>query len=296
MTEQFLRNWSLQIGTRLIRPRADRHALRIAFSVERDETRYPNNCEIAVWNLAEETRHELDRSAENVTTILEAGYRDDVQQIFVGTLRRIEHVKEGPNVITRVSAGDGEEKIAVSRVAQTFVKGTTLQAVLKELIKALGIPEGNFKYLSQLKDATGGTKLARALSFAGPASDALSQFCASVGILWSVQDGEMRFRFAGSPSGDVAPLITPDTGLVGIPRIETSKDKAHKGQQVLSGTALILPGLVPGAAFVLRSAEISGNFIALTTKHYGDTAGKEWYVDFTASEIERPAPPPYVGL
>lgn len=285
MSEQFRRAWSLQVDTLLIRPREAEAALRVSFSVERNEKKYPNNVEIAIWNLSEDTRNRMNQFDRGVTVIMQAGYGTTTEQIFIGDLRWVEHNIDGADVITRISAGDGEQKISVSMCSKTFAKGTTHTKVLSEIAATLGLPLGNISKFFTLADATGGTKLTKSLAFSGPSADVLTAFGLSMGITWSVQNAELSFRRDTESAGGFAPLISPKTGLIGSPKISPPAKGAKLKGGIVSGTALILPGLVPGVSFEISSKRVNGTFVATKTKHYGDTYGREWYVDFEGQEL-----------
>lgn len=278
--EQFRRSFVLEIGDKKIESLSGATSLRCAFSVERDKTPEPNNAEVAIWNLNKESRQSLEESAEGVTSRLEVGYQDAVQQVFFGILRKVETIREGADWITHASAGDGEDRIITSRVHKSFARDTLIKDVLRELVKSLELGEGNLHTIPAPAFLKNGGKLSAPYAVSGPADHELTEFTRSIGLEWSVQDGEVQLTEVGKPATGliVGPLISPDTGLIGSPRLDT------KGKVL--GTALILPDLVPGAAFQLQSERITGQFLAEKTRHYGDTDAQEWYVDFKGAPID----------
>src|SRR3972149_11451301 len=129
-------------------------ALHIAFAVERDVKRNPNGCEIAIWNLSRSSQQALAQLA-NVPVRLEAGYVGDVGVIFQGDLRSARSRREGTNVVTRVSGGDGGVKIRTAGINRTAAAGTPIGTVIGDLGKALGGGEGDLRQFLGARLANG---------------------------------------------------------------------------------------------------------------------------------------------
>jgi len=270
--EQWKRSFRLDVGSIRVESTSGALALRVAFSVDRDKTATPNNAEVAIWNLNPDHRAELEQ-AKNVTVRVEAGYQDQISQIFFGALRKAETIVEGPDYITRVSGGDGEDKLKFATISKTFAKGTSVRDVLFTLIDRLTIGRGNADRLALLSFENFGTKLEKPLTVAGPVVEELARFARSLGLEWSIQDGTFQIVKIGEPSNiGQGPKISPATGLIGSPRIDS--------EGKVQGRALILPDLLPGTRFRLESQATTGNFVCEKTRHFGDSRATEWYVDF----------------
>jgi hypothetical protein len=306
----FQRAYRLTIGTVDIDARAGvgLNALRIAFSVERDAKRVPNNAEVAIWNLAESTRLGLAKLV-NVPVRLEAGYVEDVGVIFHGDLRTARSRREGPDIVTRVSGGDGESKIKTARINRTFAAGTPIGTVLRELGKALGVGEGNLRQFFGAKLANGSNKLTRALTLRGTVYDELESITRSCGLSWSVQDSALQIRETGQPVGDRrGPLLRPDTGLIGEVAVETKTFQRPLYQTAygpptasgstagnarrrigttteqkvqVSGSCLLRHDLIPGVPFRVESEAFTGNLVCRATAAQGDShSTDQWRIDW----------------
>lgn len=296
MTVQFTRGYRVTIGDTEIDARlgVGLSALRVAFSIERDVKRIPNNAELEVWGLAQTTRDRLAKLT-SVPVRIEAGYLGgEIGTIFLGDLRAAHTRREGPDLITRVSAGDGTKQVRVAKLTKTFPKGTKLGSVITELGKALGVKPGNLSAFSGAKLANGSDRLARSLTIHGAVYDELERLCRSCGLEWSVQDSELQIREQGRPAlaSGLGPLLRADSGLVDVPQVETvaevSKADAKqaglvKGQTVVSGVCLLRSDLRPGLPFRVESAAFTGNLVCRTTTHRGDShgTGADWVVEFT---------------
>lgn len=281
MTELFRRSFRVTVGSKQFGSDGEVRPLSFSFSVERDTTRVPNNAVVTLWNLNEDTRAELEERSTapgGVPVRVEAGYggTDGIGQIFLGGLRRVSSWRDGPDWITEISGGDGEKEITTARVSKTFKSGTPVSAVLRDLVAALGTDAGNLSSLAATGFNAGGTTLQKALSVRGDAAQALEQFCRSLGVRWSIQDGVFFAAKVGEGfAPGKGPLLTPETGLLEAPGV----DKDGK----ISGVCLLNQDLLPGRVFRVESSRISGNFIAEQTHHYGSSNGPEWFTEFVGA-------------
>lgn len=260
------------------------NSLHIAFAVERDIKRVPNNAEVAVWNLSPSSRQALAKLA-NVPVRLEAGYLDDVGVIFQGDLRSCRTKHEPPNFITRVSGGDGEVKIRTARINRTFAAGTPIGTVLRDLGKALGVGEGNLQQFAGARLANGSNRLSRSLTLRGSVFDELEHITRSCGLQWSIQDSALQIRDAGLPVGDrQGPLLRPDSGLIGEVELETvAKEEPGfaAGSVRVCGACQLRHDLIPGAPFRVESAAFTGNLVCTATAHNGDSHSTDsWRIDW----------------
>lgn len=261
------------------------NALHIAFAVERDTKRVPNNAEIAVWNLSRSSRQALAKLA-NVPVRLEAGYLDDVGVLFQGDLRSARSRREGPDIVTRVSGGDGETKIRTARINRTFAAGTPIGTVLRELGKALGVGAGNLEQFSGAQLRNGSKTLSRSLTLRGSVFDELESVTRSCGLGWSIQDSALQIREVGQPVGDRSgPLLRPDTGLVGEVELETvAKEEPGfaAGSVKVCGSCLLRHDLIPGVPLRVESEAFTGNLVCTATAANGDSHSTDsWRIDWT---------------
>jgi hypothetical protein len=284
LADLFKRAFRLVVGTTEIDARsgAQENGLRIAFSVSRDEKRTPNNAEIRVWNMSPRDRAALSK-AESVSVSLEAGYVDDVGQIFLGDLRSVRHSHEqNGDIITTVCGGDGEANLRAARINRTFPAGTPVSAVLKGLASALGLAPGNSAAAAA---ALGTARLGKARTLSGLCYDELEAFCRTQGLRWSVQDSALQVRTEGLPVlPTTGPLLRNDSGLIGHLEVERNakvgKDGKARGT-IVSGTCLLRADIIPGVAFRVEGPEFQGNLVSTQTQHTGDSGTPEWFCHFS---------------
>lgn len=273
--------------------------LRVAFNIERDKLPWPNNAELAVYNLSAATRAKLT-AAGPVSARLSAGYVGDVNQLFFGVLDIVEHIKDGTEWITRMSASDAGEKIKQCRVSTSFSKDQTYLTVVRTILKAIGLGEGNLKSIASAPELV--RKLTHGGGLHGNAVEELAYFLRSCNHEFSIQDGKIQFLKIGSgAAGLEAPDINATSGMIGSPRLvrekctDLTRPKTKKttkntvetffGEKVdmittVEGECLLNARMVPGVAFGIQSESVNGTHLCCAARHTGDTRANDWTTAF----------------
>lgn len=198
--------------------RVETHELRVAFQVSKGISGSPNTFEIKLWNLAPGHRNAVGRELESVQ--LEAGYMPpegggNLGIIAKGRIRDFQHDRDGPDIITTVSCGDGDLAYRRATVSKTIPKGTPVPDVVEELYKELekqGISKGEWKFPEEPKT------FKRPYSMCGSCTRELDTLGRGNGFYWSIQNETMEVIPAdGFLQGNL--LISPTTGMIGTPTI-----------------------------------------------------------------------------
>lgn len=250
-------------------------SLDVAFSVDKDLKKAPNTAQVKIWNLNRDHQDQLAQ-LEKVPVSIEAGYQDQLALLYLGNMRSAYTVREGPDLVTIIESGDGEKQYTSSRVNVSVGPGTGNDAIIKAIAKGLGVGEGNLAdvvstLIGQGKMFPSGTVLS------GQASREMTLIADSFGLEWSIQDGALQLLSKGKPLLAADVLLTPETGLVGAPSVDS--------EGVLTLRTLIIPDILPGRSFVLQSEFLSGRFRAERCGYVGDTSGDDWYIDIEAKKL-----------
>jgi hypothetical protein len=83
------------------------------------------------------------------------GGSNNVGVIFKGQLRDMEHRRDGPDIITKISCGDSDKAFRRATISKSFEEGTPVKDVVEELYKQLekeGIERGEWKFPDEMKD------------------------------------------------------------------------------------------------------------------------------------------------
>lgn len=258
--------------------------LDLAFEVRRDLTRKPNKARVEIWNLSEEKRGALaealatsPRSAQfaPVSMRISAGYEDPgVSLLFSGEVTRLSVAHEQHDVTTTLEGKDARSVLRGARISKSYAPGTTVEAVVRSVVSALGVGEGNLAaYVTGI--AIDGDRIFReGYAVTGTAANVLTDLLRPAGLRWSIQAGALEVRQAGRGLDDRVIQLSPSSGLVGAPQ------PGDKGEIDL--TALIQPGLTPGARISVESADMRGLYVIRDTVFKGDTRSRDWYAHIKA--------------
>jgi len=259
----------------VIDPEAATKHLDIEFAVERSLKPEPNTAEIKVWNLNPDNRSALEE-AKQVPVVLEAGYKDQTALIFSGTARTIFSVREGADIATVLQSGDAEKEYQTSRISLSVGKATPNLSVMQQIVKKIGVGEGNLSTFSaQLAAAPLVLPAGGVLS--GSASQIMTRIAQSLGFEWSIQEGAIQLLQVSEPLTTTAVLLTPNTGLVGTPSVDSDG--------LLTAQTLLIPELFPGRLVELESERLSGSYRVEKCAYGGTTYGDDWYIDFEAKKL-----------
>lgn len=269
MTRLFNRRGRVVVDTIELVVDRERRGLDISFKVTRTLKPAPNTAEVRVWNLSRDNRARLESLPASVMQV-SSGYKDGSSIIFSGAVRNIVSSSDGESTITDIEAGDGEKQYQESRCNITVAPFTSNSVLVTRVLAEFGLGTGN---LAQFSSQIGGVPplMPDGGILSGSAAQLLTRVLGSLGFEWSIQDEALQILRVGQPTAGSAVLLTPTTGLVGSPSVDT------KG--LLKCRSLLQPELVPGRLLDLRSRHIEGVYRAETCVFSGDSMGGDWYVD-----------------
>lgn len=252
--------------------------LRVVFKVEKSLSSCPNKSEIKIYNLARARRTLAEQ--KGLVAVLKAGYGVDqngnpnLESIFAGNIARVITTQEGPDYVTALEAGDGEVAYRSSNFEQTFSAGSAIKDVFTGILGSLGLSAG---------DTSGvpAGNIISSLSLSGPARKQMDDLAARTGSEWSIQDQAVQFIVKGGTRNQTAILLTPQTGLITIPK--RKKELKKDGLEI---TSLLQGKIKPGSLIRVETKSLTGTYRAQKVTHHGDTHGKEF---FTIMECDIPA-------
>lgn len=278
----FRRSWRVQIGT------LDVSALDVKFKVKRTLYARPGTCELDVFNLTAEHSAEISNLPRRSTFVeVQAGYVEGRSVIFRGDLHKAVPVREGPNWIVRVNAGDGTHAIRTARVSRSFAAGTPLHQAAQHLADAMGVGIGNARTaLEGAAFADGSGTFPEGTALYGSAATELSRLTDAAGLTWSIQHGQLLVLPLGGALERTAIRIAPDSGMLDAPEIVD--------RRTITVKALLQPGLVPGQRIAVDSGVVSGVWRISEVEYSGDTGpgGNDWTATMTC---HRPLAPLVTG-
>lgn len=264
--------------------------LHVRFKAEKNYIGQPNTLDLSIYNLAASTRRELQGQGGFVKLL--AGYQSDfpnLPTIFQGNARTIDHLRDGPDWVTRIQAGDGETAYRFGYASQTFPAGTPLSQIAIYLAQQLKAGDPlNIDITAFVNKAPSIAYPTQAFSSGwsvlGNAFEELSRLLGSKYTV-SIQDGELRALQSTEYMGGTTTCfkISASTGLIGSPEHGTPN---LSGQPpVLKLHCLLNARIKPGDLVNVDSLNLQGNFRVQKVTHTGDLAGNDWFTEIDATSL-----------
>lgn len=248
------------------------------FSVVKNLRREPNTAEITVTNLSPTSRQSLE-AAEDQRIRLDVGYRDDLHTIFEGDLRKASSKREGADILTKIEGGDGERSFRRARTNRSFGEGTSVRSVIEDVARGMGFGVGNLETQTQGAGFEGlGNVYVEGTVVSGSSRETLTGLTRSIGLEWSVQDGNLQLLPFRTALAQTAVLLTPQTGLIESPSVDS--------ENVLNARSLIVPGIFPGRKVDVRSEFVRGIYRVTKATWTGSMFANDWYVDVEGRAVE----------
>ncbi len=276
----------------------DLSQMHFRFRTVQQDVESPNNCNIRVFNLSDETVEQITKK-EYSRVILQAGYDGaGAGSIFDGQIKWFGVGRENAtDKYLDILAADGDLAYNFATVNVTLAAGSTpkqrIDAILAEMYKK-GVTVGD------LLDPTGGV-LPRGKVLFGMARTHLRWEAQSQGATWNIDGGRVHMTpLTGYRPGD-AVVLSALTGLIGLP------EQTNEGLRVkcLLNPRIVVGGLVqidnksvnqliqqnPDSAPIpynqyaglqlLAKTTADGLYRVLVAEHEGDTRGQAWYTHLT---------------
>lgn len=261
--------------------------LDIEFKIERNLDQTQNTAEVLVYNLASDHRKHLQSVTTGCVVKLSAGTADTgLALIFLGKLREITNLRNGPDWETRVSSGDGDGKDRP--INFSLGPNAKLVAVIKKTIRELGIGIGNaLQAIQAISLGPGlGDAFREGVVISGRGDKQLDRLFESAGLEWSIQNGELQVLKRGRPLNAPAALVTQATGMIGSPELGTATAAGGGKRPIVKFRTLLRADIYPGRQVKIESDAINGYFRVERAAYLGQApAGNDWYTDCDARPI-----------
>ena len=248
--------------------------LRVAFDIDKTPQSTANNAKISIYNLNESNRDLLKNDKENLFIILEVGYQDEIDQLWVGDIKRSTTGRKGADFVTTIESEDGGQAIREARIDKSYAPGTNIKSIIGDLANTLkdagGVAIGT---LSRVKDEV----TQNGFTASGISKIVLDDLAEKQDLEWSIQDNEVQFLEPDQDTGEEVVLLTPETGLIGSP---VSREKGIEFKALIQTTKIR-----PGRPVKIQSRQFDGLYRINKAKYQGDTHDKAWYITAEATEV-----------
>jgi len=253
--------------------------LDVAFGVHRTMKPEPNTAEITIRNLHPDNRKRTEEK-RHVGVVLEAGYAPpgEMSLIFAGDLREVHTMRDGPDLLTVLSSGDGEEQHRKARVNRSFPPGISIRKVIEAAAEAMGVGVGNLNALSQVEFPGAGAVFPGGTVLSGNVAQELADVLRSAGLEYSIQGGVLQILTRRKALEGTALVLSSDSGMVGTPSV--SSDGTARA------SLLMAPDIFPGRKVEFRAENLIGVYRVETARYSGDTAGADWTIEIECQPIK----------
>lgn len=253
----------------------------VDFTVEKSlKATEPNTCLIEIFNLNPDSRQSLS-GAGKLTVKLDAGYKDQVGQIFFAEAHAAWTTRKDANYVTRIESADtiarptgikNSKKAqpgSIGNVTKTFGAYVPVKQAFDAIVEQLGVDRGN---LTQAMAGAAQISV-RTAALIGNAGDRMTDLCRSAGLEWSIQDGVLQILNIGQAlSSTKAIEISADTGMIDSPSVDS--------QGVVQVKTLLIPGLQPGALVSIDSLFVQkGGYRIEKIRYQGSTYDQAWWAE-----------------
>lgn len=249
--------------------------LRVVFRAKKSLSKEPNTCEVTIYNLSADSRAKIQRRGDVLT--LEAGY-EDLGTLFSGNTDTGTHERAGPDWLTKLHCGDGEQAYQHTRISMGFKPGTRAADVVKAVGKQL--LNGGIDVAAALNLNLPG-EFSQGYAVQGNAAQELDKLLKGRGYEWSIQDGKLQILQTDRPT-NVLVVLSESSGLIGSPTWATPEkgsDSSPAKPRTIKFKSLLNHLIRPGCRLRISSQQIKTDVRVTELTHSGDTSGQDWYTE-----------------
>ena len=244
--------------------------LRINFKAEMADAETPNTARISVWNLSPGNLAILKE--KDCMAALYAGYaQGNVTLISVGTVTYATTLMDAGDRETIIEVTDGRIPLRDAYVSLSYSGAISTGKIIEDAAAGMGValtvsPDAKF------------AELPNGFSFVGPARTAMDKACATTGLQWQIYNGVMQVKNRGGTMSREVYVLSPETGLVGMPRQFACGEEAAGmgGQRGFEATCLLNGAMQVGDFVRLESKFARGFFRVKRIEFAGDNMNGDW--------------------
>jgi len=292
--QQFIRQCNLVVSNN--NNALDFGQFRVVFEIKKTDTQTPNEANIKVYNVSQDTINQIKREFSRV--VLQAGYEQNYGVIFDGTIKQVKLGKDnGTDTYMAIYSSDGDIGYNFSTIATSLASGATQQNQLQTVFQSMGDNGVQGGY----SDLTNVVQLARGKVMYGMARDYARGIAQNNNSSWSIQDGKMNVIPIKSVLPSQAVVLNSKSGLVGTP--EQSNDgimvKCLLNPLIkVSGKVIIneedvalakITGKKNGEENTPATIAHDGAYKVIKLEYNGDSRGTDWYCNLTCIDVDESA-------
>lgn len=191
------------------------------FSCVRDNDPQPNEAELTLWGITADTQNSIAVSGSTVSVA--AGYQDEgLLTLFQGELISAITIKPAEVYGLKIKLYESLIPFRASVTKRAFKEGQQLADAVRLVASDMGLG-------CQISKAASSLTLSKSVSGVALSRDVLNSLCKPVNAAWSIQYQTLQVT-AGDSMVTGSALFSPDSGLLGTPKLKLHTPRRHKGK------------------------------------------------------------------
>lgn len=244
-------------------------ALHVNFSLQKSDLETQNTGRVTLWNLNPSQLAVLNE--KDCVVSLKAGYGSKLALIFAGIVSYVSTTIDSADRKTEIEVIDNLVEIRDTYVSVSYNGTVNWKIIFDDVAAQMGVAVF-YSYNAEFVDISNG------FSFVGLARDIMTKGCKCCNLSWSIQNGVMQVKKPGDVMSREVYVLSPDTGLLGIPaRVVITQDEATGKNTLGWDVEYFLNGAINIDDYVkLESETVTGYFRVYSLEISGDNVSGDW--------------------
>lgn len=243
--------------------------LHVNFSLQKSDLETQNTGRVTVWNLNPSQLSVLNE--KDCVVSLRAGYGNQLPLIFAGIVSYVCTSLDSADRKTEIEVIDNLVEVRDTYVAVSYNGTVNWKTIFDDVAAQMGVAI-SYSYNAKFVDISNG------FSFVGLARDIMTKGCKCCNLSWSLQNGVMQVKKPGDVMSKEVFVLSPDTGLLGIPaRVVLTQEDSTAENQLGWDVEYFLNGAINIDDYVkLESETVTGFFRVYSLEISGDNVSGDW--------------------
>lgn len=243
--------------------------IHVNFSLQKSDLETQNTGRVTVWNLNPSQLAVLNE--KDCVVSLRAGYGNQLPLIFAGIVSYVCTSLDSADRKTEIEVIDNLVEVRDTYVTVSYNGTVNWKTIFDDVAAQMGVAI-SYSYNAEFVDISNG------FSFVGLARDIMTKGCKCCNLSWSLQNGVMQVKRPGDVMSKEVFVLSPDTGLLGIPaRVVLTQEDSAAENQLGWDVEYFLNGAINIDDYVkLESETVTGFFRVYSLEISGDNVSGDW--------------------
>lgn len=243
--------------------------LHVNFSLQKSDLETQNTGKVTVWNL--NPAHLAVLNETDCALSFRAGYGNRLSLIFAGIISFVSTSTDGADRKTEIEVVDNLVEIRDTYVSVSYNGTVSWKKIFDDVAAQMGVAI-TYSYNAKFVDVPNG------FSYVGLARDIMTKGCDCCSLTWSLQNGVMQVKKPGDTMSREVYVLSPDSGMIGIPeRVVIAQDEATGQNKLGWDVEYFLNGAINIDDYVkVESETVTGYFRVYSLDIQGDNVSGDW--------------------